>query len=105
MSKWARTLESQPVSRNVRLATPAYHRRARACPLASAPCALIWTDVTQILECNNFEKLARQTRVLTVFDVSQRGDWNNTRNETVNGKPCHLKGTILEELPKVLHHA
>ena len=40
-----------------------------------------------------------------MFDVSQRGDWNNTRNETVNGKPCRLKGTILDELPKVRRNA
>lgn len=47
------------------------------------------------------EKLARQTAPLPVFDASQRGDWDNTRNETVNGKPCRLKGTILEALPQV----
>lgn len=60
-------------------------------------------DVTgvQILERNNLEKLARQTGELSVFDVSQRGDWNNTRNEAINGKPCQLRGTVLEELPKV----
>lgn len=55
----------------------------------------------QILERNNVEKLARQTGPNSVYDASQRGDWNNTRNETINGKPCQLKGTILEELPQV----
>ncbi|CAB1096745.1 unnamed protein product [Ectocarpus sp. CCAP 1310/34] len=46
------------------------------------------------------EKLARQTGPLSVFDASQKGDWDNTRNETVNGKPYRLKGTILEVLPQ-----
>eukprot|EP00903_Cladosiphon_okamuranus_P020889 g19182.t1 len=54
----------------------------------------------KILECNNLEKLARQSRAFSVFDASQRGDWNNTRNETLNGKPCRVKGTILDELPQ-----
>ncbi|CAM9396635.1 unnamed protein product [Pylaiella littoralis] len=54
----------------------------------------------KILEANNLEKLARQTSPHSVFDVSQRGDWDNTRNETVNGKPCRQRGTILEALPK-----
>ncbi|CAN0284943.1 unnamed protein product [Ectocarpus sp. 6 AP-2014] len=54
----------------------------------------------KILECNNMEKLARQTGPLSVFDASQKGDWNNTRNETVNGKPYRLKGTILDALPQ-----
>ncbi|CAM9361361.1 unnamed protein product, partial [Ectocarpus sp. 12 AP-2014] len=54
----------------------------------------------KILECNNIEKLARQTGPLSVFDASQKGDWDNTRNETVNGKPYRLKSTILEVLPQ-----
>lgn len=55
----------------------------------------------QIMEENNLETIARQTGPQSVFDVSQRGDWDHTRNETLNGKPCRQRGTILEELPKV----
>ncbi|CAM9877744.1 unnamed protein product [Scytosiphon promiscuus] len=54
----------------------------------------------KILEWNNLEKLARQTGAFSVFDTSQKGNWENTRNELVNGKHCRLKGTILEELPR-----
>lgn len=57
----------------------------------------------QISECNNLEKLARQAGPPLVFDASQKGNWENIRNEAINGKPFRFKREILEAPLNVRH--
>ena len=55
----------------------------------------------KILEYNNSEKFARQAGPPLVFDASQKGNWENVRNECFNGKPFRFSGDILEPPPSV----
>lgn len=55
----------------------------------------------QVLEYNNEEKKARQVGPPLVFDASQKGNWENIRNETMNGKPFRFKSEAFEPPPSV----
>lgn len=59
------------------------------------------TRTRKILEYNNSEKFARQTGSPLVFDASQKGNWENVRNECINGKPFRFNCDILEPPPSV----
>lgn len=47
------------------------------------------------------EKLERQAGPPLVFDASQKGNWENIRNEAMNGKPFRFRSDILEDPPNV----
>lgn len=55
----------------------------------------------QILEYNNEEKTVRQAARCRLFDVSQKGNGENIRNETINGKPVRFRSDMLEDPLKV----
>lgn len=55
----------------------------------------------QVLEFNNQERLARCTGPPALFDPSQKGNWENVRNETMNRRSFQFKSEAFEPLPVV----
>ncbi|CAM9587870.1 unnamed protein product, partial [Discosporangium mesarthrocarpum] len=53
----------------------------------------------KVLEYNNVHKFSRQEGRREVFDVSQKGNWENVRNETLNGKPFRFRSDKFESPP------
>lgn len=50
------------------------------------------------------EKLSRQTDPPVAFDGSQKGNWENVRNEVTNGRPFRFRSEIFETPPSVREH-
>ncbi|CAN0006032.1 unnamed protein product, partial [Choristocarpus tenellus] len=55
----------------------------------------------KVVEHNNVQKLARQREGLELFDVSQKGSWENVRNEALNGKAFRFRSDKFDSPPTV----